>query len=481
MAVVTQNQARDQRYVQLGFPSVFAEAYAASGKPYEWFGSGVVHGIPPTPVGDSVQDQYHEQKRIDAQRMALAGVRATQASKDHYIMFPHNYNVPKPVLSQRKFANPSNGATADIYSARPDVFHGAGADYDFDSHLHGGVIRTAMGQRWVQSKLRERVQQLDDIDNEKASFTHYEAPSSAEKTEEEKGVSQGLSEASGIKLHLELSALLTAFATAIEGGDYSRFALGDLFKFLQILFRVGATSTAEELTDIKGVVDDTLDSIRGVLAGARGAPIPDQDAHFLYTISSLMARAEEYLRRMLGAVDKSPKERKAASRNAVMTLQFSKPTGIRDNWDRAHRGRLAPDVRDVRNANQRAIDAEREAINRGRLLRDLRRPQARLDPDQRPIWAGRQGVFFNDGALPAPQGAVPPRAPNRRALRPAGLRPVAEAPVPQFEGLRRRGGPAAAAPAVIANPARARAVAAAAQAAPDAAADYDAGFYNGLY
>ena len=387
-AVVSSNQPRDMRFIQLGFPAVFSEYYAESGRPTAYFGAAI-HGVPMEADGDSVQDQYQVQKRLDAKRGVLNRIANNAAIQSN---LSQNGGLPqyvKPELSQRRFANPSMGAFADIYSARPQMVGAGGSESNFDSHLSGGVLRTAQGQRWIKNVLQERANQLNVIDSDVAKFTSYKAPEFAE-TQQEKAISQGLSEAAGIKLHLELSALLSGFATAIQAGDYSRFALNDLFKFLQILFRVGATSTADELNDLLSVIDELMGDVRGVLSGEQGPDgheIVGKDYLFLGTIQTIMTQAREYLKRMIGAVTKSPKDRKAASRNAVKNLKFTNALTKGNRDDRfGHAEEMVKRI-DVLNKLQRERQARddseaREADRFVHVVRRKRRTNAQIVADR---------------------------------------------------------------------------------------------------
>lgn len=466
-AVLTRNQPRDQEMVQLGFPSNFSTWYAEHGGKPQWFNDVPIHGerawVSEEPT---LQDNYHEQKRLDADRMALAGVAATKASKAHLLLYPHNYNVPKPVLGQRIFANPSNGNTVDLYSSRPSPFVGAGADFDFDSHLSGGVLRTAKGQLWAQRQLAARVQQLNDIDNEVVGFTQYEAPAFAPEGTEEKATAVGLDEASGIKLHLELSSLLSAFAAAIQSGEYNRFALGDLFKFLQILFRVGATSTASELNDLLAVVEELMEDVRGAVvanADLRPAPGPgyvanlgNNEVAFLTTIQTVMAKAREYLIRMITSVNKSPKERKAASRNAVKNLQFTRAVTRRNAVNVVMprgRRREPAELEPIRRLeNQVVVRGLRDRI-RGRREEDAQAAQAAQEAEERRgremlrqrALAIRQRAGLPVGVGPARGLDIGPQAARVANINRVGLRGL------QANLLRRRlaglGKPPATAPA----------------------------------
>ena len=94
-----------------------------------------------------------------------------------------------------------SGNFADIYSCRRGVFDDADTHHE---EMSGGVLGTAMGYRWAQGKRRGRIQQLNDIDNEVAQFTSYEAPAFASETVVEENVKQGFQRSMNNSLELHL-------------------------------------------------------------------------------------------------------------------------------------------------------------------------------------------------------------------------------------------------------------------------------------
>ena len=105
----------------LSFPEVFAAAVRESGKNPYGILENVLHlGSEAPPAGNDLQAAWHQQKLADANRLALAKVAATKRAVDE-LWAKHKAPVVKPVLAQRKIANPSNGNQVDIYAARKEM------------------------------------------------------------------------------------------------------------------------------------------------------------------------------------------------------------------------------------------------------------------------------------------------------------------------------------------------------------------------
>jgi len=66
--------------LNLGFPSAYQSVYAAKGLPERFFNTQERIAMPML-MGNDLQSQYHQQKKVDADYMAGAKVRATQLSR----------------------------------------------------------------------------------------------------------------------------------------------------------------------------------------------------------------------------------------------------------------------------------------------------------------------------------------------------------------------------------------------------------------
>ena len=172
--------------LQLTFPEVFSAAVASRGKnPYGVLQSTLKFGQD-LPEGKDLQSAWHEQKLADANRMAMAKVQATKSALEKWWHHTAPSNYIKPVLAQRKVANPSTGNQVDIYAARDerpltggcacdggDAHSDSGSSensYDRGKGMKGGVLRTAQGQKFGHKMMMNRVGQLNAIDMAKTNF-----------------------------------------------------------------------------------------------------------------------------------------------------------------------------------------------------------------------------------------------------------------------------------------------------------------------
>jgi hypothetical protein len=304
--------------IQMTFPAVFAATAANNRMPFAYYPDPENR---PAPLYEShdLQGYYHEQKRTDAHHMAMAAVKSRHDS-DYRAEHSHAgyFGMPKPVLSQRKYANPSNGNIADIYSNRP-VFNGG---------MYGGVLYTTEAQKWGRNKLRERVEQLNAIDAAyqglQTGTTLGEAP-----VQVPVGVPEGaLPESVSTKAKIELVATLQSIYASVQSGRANNFAYSDVVKFLRLLFRWAATADEDELKEVLEYVNGIEQSLLGIEAemteGADAAAEEVEDNRYWDEILDIMRKVREYVRRMIGVANASPAERRAASANFVKALGFAR-------------------------------------------------------------------------------------------------------------------------------------------------------------
>ena len=327
MAAIATQKPGGQEAVQLTFPSVFSRHAANDKQEHRYWPTEIPHPVDPW-AGDGVQADWHEQKRIDAYRMADAQVEATNTSRAHLLHHHANYNTPAPLLSQRVYANPSNGNFSDVYAARPSPC-ALGAE-----PMTGGVLRTAMAQRMGNVWLTDRISQLQAMKD--AEFTEYTAPANA-KSEKETNIEQGVDEALGSKVALELNGQLESIVTKIESGRIAKVSLAELYTMLRLMFRFGATATLGELNGALSTIDSVTTQLRSKVAGIaqpepepgrefdsvgfnRPAPGEDRQNAIVYM---LFVQVGRYLKTMIEHVNDSAAERRAASRVAVKTLGFT--------------------------------------------------------------------------------------------------------------------------------------------------------------
>ena len=305
--------------VQLTFPAVFSATAAAEHFPFHYYPDPATRPKVLEGVAD-LQGYYHEQKRADANRMAMAAVHARRAS-DYRLEHSHaNYfGMPKPVLSQRRFANPSNGNQADIYAARYDQFA--------TRPMIGGVLYTAEAQRWGRQKLRERINQLNAIDVAQQGFQLGSelqmAPTQVGIEAEEGAVAEPVS----TKTKIEIVTTLQSILSSVDEGKVGSLNFQDVVRFLRLLFRWATSADEQELQEVLEYVDYIEQGLLGIQSqeeDTSGDGEIMEEQRYLGTTLDTMRKVREYLRYMIGTVNKSPAERKAASANYVKALGFTR-------------------------------------------------------------------------------------------------------------------------------------------------------------
>jgi hypothetical protein len=413
--------------VQITFPAVFSKKYSKSGRKLALYPS-IVRPISHPPVGEDFQSQWHQQKMRDAHYMARAKVQSTVNSAARANVAAHGLlDYPQPQLSQRHFANPSFGDTQP-YSARQDYrqapFHIADA-LSLDSFaniprrgggLVGGVLRSAEGQAYGKAKLMARIGQLNNISAARQEFLGAmpmdgisgAPPTMASTQQIPSGALGAVPESTSIELNLQLQQIIDALmAGQPKVGDQpgsasaeglTRFTYSDSTRALQLLFRIAPSAGADELKDIMSKVDNIVN----LLASYLDPDFVDQqpeDAQVGLTLQVLFDKIRKYLVIMTAAenINRSPEERLAISKNAVITLQFSKALRAPD---------LSKLATNAPRGSQRqtAMDAEgreNDDFNSGAPSREftqalLSGPDIGFDPDERQRFGYASGSYFGE-------------------------------------------------------------------------------------
>jgi hypothetical protein len=314
---------------QLTFPAMYSDLYAVEREPLEYYPDPMKRPEA-LPMGNDLQAFYHEQKRRDANRMAMAGVEARNMSDYRFLNSHANYyKMPKPVLSQRRFANPSLGNQADIYSARPEsAYIGRGMESSYRPRLSGGVLYTAEAQRWGRQKLRDRIGQLDAIDVAQQGFFTGQTLAQMPMRVGIEVPEGALPESVSTKTKIELIATLDGISNAVETSTLGSISYSDVVKFLRLLFRWASTADVEELKEVLEYANYIERALLGISAqmeeGGDATEVGRSWNAFTQTIYDTFVKVREYLTRMISVVNKSPAERKAASANFIKSLGFTR-------------------------------------------------------------------------------------------------------------------------------------------------------------
>jgi hypothetical protein len=237
-------------------------------------------------------------------------VKDNAASMARFLSSHANYIVPKPVLGQRKYANPSNGNQADVYSSRP---------IQWNQPMRGGVLRTKEGQEYGLRKLKERVPQLDAINAAKEAFV-MGMPMGAMGAE-----SVGISD---ITTKVELYGLLTRVEADVEQGTVNKKTVDTSQSLLKLMFAFIPYADVREVEEVMESVEyikKSLDGIaqqgeEGVAEQSRAGEGVMRDASYLSTLYDNM---RQYLVRMNGVLNRPRKEREKASSVFIKSLGFS--------------------------------------------------------------------------------------------------------------------------------------------------------------
>ena len=343
--------------LNLGFPSAYQSVYASKGRPERYFPSKE-HLPMPMWAGNDLQAKYHEQKRIDANYMAGAKVRATQLSRMRYVGTPHGRGLlPDAVLGQRKFANINNGAfsATSARQSHPDApFHYSGGG-DYTSEFKGGVLRSAQGQAYGMKALRSRVGQLNAIAQAKADFTSGAMPSSSGAPTQ----SFIPSAAAAVSPAIELNLLLQQILDSINGiGEDSsqkldKFDLATTSRALGLIFRMVPEGDTDFVEDTQAKVQTIMELVNGVLDDeTQSAGLSSTARETALSLQVIFTKINTYLTRMIAGApvqrqetrfnpltgqqevqnvlsqqqgqNLTPPERLALSKNLVSSLGFSK-------------------------------------------------------------------------------------------------------------------------------------------------------------
>ncbi len=334
---------------QIGFPSVYESVFSAARLPERYFVAPKMVQFEEPFVGTDFQSKYHQNKKADADHMARAKVQSTQRGNVRAFSSAHGYfGMPKAVLGQRKFANPSMGAFSAT-SARRDQPENDAPFNTVESVYTGGVLRSAQGQAYGKTRLLARIGQLNTIEAAKQAFqlatmgqTAATAmpgapmapsgmPSAAAATTTAGPAEVG--ESTKIELNLLFQGIIDALMSGQpRPGDYgeaqadvlSRFTFADATRALTILFRMAPTMSVEDYEDIL----EKVQNIRSLLDSLLDPDRVEQQPEAVQTSLSmkvLFDKVADYLEKMMEGNNPnlSVQNRLLLSQALVKSLGFS--------------------------------------------------------------------------------------------------------------------------------------------------------------
>jgi len=423
--------------VQLTFPTVFQEVAYNERLPYGYYPE-IYGGSPVLEEARDLQGYYHEQKRLDAHRRVMNAVRDTEMATQRALQSHAGYyGMPKPVRTQRIYANPSFGNQSDIYSHRPINWNVE------SSSLRGGVLYTQEAQRWGRNKLKDRIAQLQGIESAKQGFLM-----GSELSQMPVGVSVPTgAETFADKALIDLTTYLDVIGTAIQTNNFSSMSFQDLVRFSKLLFRYAVEANVEELKTILETVVDLLTTLNAYKESASDSGETSEGQTVLMNADlfyRFLLKVRGYLEKMIGDVARglSVKEKKASSKAYLKTFF----TGIGRYNTKELRDLLVRDSKNIATNNalpEDALDVSDDAVFNIRLPQRERGVRARFDPSVRDRMGANNGAYIGE-AMPDTQQLTNPMRNQQEAQMSVSVA-EREPETPAFSGVSiprpRRGRP----------------------------------------
>jgi hypothetical protein len=268
-------------------------------------------------VGTDFQSQYHEQKRLDANQSVMNGIQAKRTAERKLLTGPHNYHLPKPVLGQRRYANPSMGAEA-YSSTRRD--NGSEAPFRVvesgmvgSGGLVGGVVHTVEGQMFYKKQLQDRINQLNRLDAvaEGYSVRMGQDVSTADNTKE------------GSTDKVTFFLYLRTLGNAITEGDISKFSFENLKDLMKMLFNFAPYASNEDFKDIRMALDEIVESLRDGLSEEPSAALPITQRSYGDTLLLFTENMSSYCDVMFRNINLAVPEKLTLSKSLLKKLGFT--------------------------------------------------------------------------------------------------------------------------------------------------------------
>jgi hypothetical protein len=441
--------------LNLGFPHAYASVYAAARKPTAYFPSFAAPSQPY--VGDADIQALRLSRKAEADFMANAKVRATNVSDARYTSSPHGRGfIPKPVLGQRVFANPSNGDSS-IYSTRQN--HASAPFHFVDSlagysqkvaAMNGGVLRTREGQIYGKEMLNRRVgqlnkiadavrevgkapektttgpipgalpgdveqtkiqlnlalQQLTDGANE-AQAAMNRLIAEAEDEDDDEDAAERAREEGDDEVADELDENDADIAAALRKlnavvGNVTQFGFGQIYTILRLLFVLAPVMSEDDLNDVNrkvsavnAVLEEVADEV-GVFVRRYGdRAVRNVSIENMLSLSAMLVRMTAYTDEMVKGVNRPENERRIQSNALIKSLKFGKD--LKRTGTPFLTGLVHPDEQNQIRLAQNAILAEEpeEYVGRGKGSRRgfSRRGNVREDDEQPNVERGERSGF----------------------------------------------------------------------------------------
>jgi len=311
--------ATKKRYGDIGlaatFPYNFQQMFQAG---TGYFPSGETEPIP-LMVGTNYQSEYHELKRLEANQRVINRGMNNRAIDHNLLTGIHNFHLPKPVLGQRLYANPSMGAET-YNSTRRD--NGPAAPFrtievgQSGGQMVGGVLTTREGYSFYKNKYNNRIGELNAMNNLAVGNA---VPIGQEMlTYDNTKV--------GPPNKVEFFILLRGLEDAITEGDLTRFTFENLKDLIGKLFNMAPTASEEDFNDVIDAVDimlvDLEQGINEIAENAAHNAFTRPD--YASTLTAFMVKLRSYTSQMMANVFRSEKDKLTLSKSLVKSLGFDR-------------------------------------------------------------------------------------------------------------------------------------------------------------
>ena len=292
-----------RRFMEIRFPAEFTAVYNT---PEQWFsggssmagGGGLLgqdgHGMyspewpPRDGLSQSTNGDWHKQKHADALRQVAEKVRNLQISR-------MNQMTHQPYTQMVGAAEECCGGAR--YGGTPTTIEGA--NVLSGRGLRGGVMRTLAGREFVESRLKSRIRELNNIDALAEGQELMPKPTMDRGEDEDVIASIGES----------MDALNDAFTS---GGVESE-SVSQARNLLKALTEVGWKIPQNLITGVQRNVEEMLTTIQQVLGTANpNFVINSEKKKRVRTIFQILERCAMVMVELARVSDLSPQERKMA-------------------------------------------------------------------------------------------------------------------------------------------------------------------------
>lgn len=343
MSAVGTKKTYGDEGVQMSFPYVFNENYDM---PRNYFPS--YQGLPPDlMIGTDLQAVYHEEKRADAVRNVMDGLQSRRTAQRLLMTGPHNYHLPKPVLGQRVFANPSMGAI-ELSSARRDrdghkaPFRTIETDEGlYGSGMRGGVMKTREGYDYYKNNLANRVSQLNRINAVAQGYAVEMGQAYPTNDNKQNG---GPDE---VAFFLYLSFL----NSAIIDGDITRFTMDNIKEIIQYFIRSAPTMEEADLND---VIESTGLGIQSLMNySTQDYTVDPNKPAYVEILKLLLQKLFDFAKVVLTNVYASTNDKKRLVKDMIPLLRL-------DRWIKLDLNKFKENILQAERADNSTLDSRLE-------------------------------------------------------------------------------------------------------------------------